>query len=297
MRILNYCAGYDTGGYSIRLKQAFDEHSKIEYRSCIGRPSNYIRYPTDQPAVRFKQLVDWADMIHVSHQPVPGVRKPQVVQYHGTKFRNNPAKFLALQKAAGAVGVCSTVDLCLLDGGLRWLPSPYNLDWLATFRKPVDDGVLRVGHSPTNRVVKSTAHLIAAVAKLNKETPTRLVLTEKQPWRVCLERKGVADVYFDQVILGYGNNAVEAWGMGIPVIAGAQPETIREMRHRFGILPFYEATEETIYDALVAMTDPNTRILWAEAGRRHAAVWHSAEKVVALLETIYKTEGEAVGTE
>ena len=37
-------------------------------------------------------------------------------------------------------------------------------------------------------------------------------------------RKGRADVFVDQMILGYGCNAIEAWGMGIPVIAGVDPE-------------------------------------------------------------------------
>jgi len=286
VKVLNYCAGYDTGGYSIRLKQAFDRHSTFPYRSCIGRPASYIRYPTDAPHREARHLQQWADIIHVSHQPLP-VTKPQVVQYHGTKFRNNPDKFLTLQKQAGAVAVCSTIDLELLaPDDLVWLPTPYDLDWLATFRKP-GGGPVRVGHAPTARKIKSTDVFLDAMTELGSEA--ELVLIERQPWTTCLELKGTCDVYYDQTILGYGNNAVEAWGMGIPVIAGAQPDTLAAMRHRFGgDLPFYETSEDMILEALVAMMDSGTRQYYAQAGSRHAKQWHDAAKVVAQAETIYK---------
>jgi hypothetical protein len=227
----------------------------------------------------------WADLIHVSHQPVAD-DKPQVVQFHGTKFRNNPAKFLDLVARAGAKAVCSTLDLWLLAPDLlTWLPTPYEADFLAAFRRPLHDGVLRIAHAPTARPVKSTDAFIAAVRRLGREMRVELVLIERQSWHRCLRRKGQADIYFDQVILGYGNNAVEAWGMGIPVIAGAQPETLGEMEDRFGILPFLAATEDTIYEALVEMAE--TREAWAERGRLHFERFHEASRVVGLLENIY----------
>lgn len=290
MKILNYCAGYDTGGYSIRLKRAFDNWSAHEYRSCIGKPVSYIRYPTDAPHRDHRKLIAWADLIHVSHQPLP-TDKPQIVQYHGTKFRNNPDKFLALQQKAGATAVCSTLDLQMIAPDLvTWLPTPYNLDWLYTFARygarDRPPGPLRVGHAPTSRAVKSTDALIDACKELAPEV--ELVLIERQPWETCLEMKGTCDVYFDQVKLGYGNNAVEAWGMGIPVIAGAQPATLDVMHNIFGWLPFYQATEDTIVEALTDMLDPEARDWWATIGLAHAKLWHDEQVVVGLLENIYQ---------
>lgn len=288
MNILNYCAGYDTGGYSIRLKQAFDRHSTHTYRSCIGRPVSYIRYPTDANHREARRLQAWADLIHVSHQPLP-ITKPQLVQYHGTKFRNSPDKFLALQKNANARAVVSTLDLWLMaPDQTEWLPTPYDLDWLASFRRPIADGILRVGHAPTARAIKSTQPFLSALLRLSQDVDVSLVLVEKQDWLTCLKAKGTVDVYFDQVILGYGNNAVEAWGMGIPVIAGAQPETLAEMRRRFGTLPFYEATEDTIYEALVAMANPLNRQYMATRGAEHVAEYHADHRVVRHLETVYE---------
>lgn len=290
MNILNYCAGYDTGGYSIRLKRAFDVHSAHTYRSCIGRPVSYIRYPTDAKPREYAALARWADLIHVSHQPVP-VNKPQVVQYHGTKFRNNPDRFLALQADAGAEAVCSTLDLWLVaPDRLTWLPSPYDLGHLARYRNPT--GRLRVGHAPTARAIKSTDVFLAAAARVGVE----VVLIERKPWETCLRLKGTCDVYFDQVILGYGNNAVEAWGMGLPVVAGAAPDTLAEMTARFGVLPFYPATEDTIADALAAMTDLETRETYAALGAAHARRWHDAEAVVRIAEQVYARATDTVAS-
>lgn len=196
-----------------------------------------------------------------------------------------------MQEQAGATAVCSTLDLTLLAPHMvTWLPSPYNLDWLATFREEQHKtgGPVRVGHAPTARAIKSTDALIDACKELAGEV--ELVLIEKKDWMTCLKMKGTVDVYFDQVILGYGNNAVEAWGMGLPVIAGAQPDTLTVMRDTFGELPFYEATEDTIVEALTAMLEPNERDWWSHVGRSFVEKWHTEESVVSLLETMYESK-------
>ena len=80
-----------------------------------------------------------------------------------------------------------------------------------------------------------------------------------------MRRKGRADLFVDQVLLGYGCNAIEAWGMGIPVIAGVDPEKAKAIVKQYippdtrdvmlsiwGELPFYESTEEGLYDSISA---------------------------------------------
>jgi glycosyltransferase involved in cell wall biosynthesis len=86
--------------------------------------------------------------------------------------------------------------------------------------------------------------------------------------------KATCHVLYDQVQLGYGNNAVEAWAMGIPVIAGGAPTTLTEMRRRFGSLPFVKATEDTIGDALALLLDEGERERWGAIGQAHARAWH-----------------------
>ena len=110
----------------------------------------------------------------------------------------------------------------------------------------------------------------------------------------------MADIYYDQVLVGYGVNAIEAWGMGIPVIAGASkaqaaahgigiPDgVLDEMRRRFDGLPFVLADETTIYDALARLVDPVVRQKAAERGLAHVRKFHSQEAVVAALRPIYQ---------
>ena len=286
MKVVNYTAGADTGGVSILLQRAFAKHSDIDYRSLI-RSTNYIQYPKDLTWTQGAAALAAADVIHVNNTTKTLERywKPTVLHYHGTGFRENPEPYLQRGRERASIIVVSTLDLWLLaPDETMWLPAPYDLDWLAGFRKP-KAGKLRIGHAPTDRGIKSTEALIAAVKRVPN---AELVLIERQPWDACLKVKGTVDVLFDQVLLGYGNNAIEAWGMGLPVICGGPPDTLAEMRNRFGELPFYEATEDTIYEALMELSDEVTRKEFGERGRAHAERFHADRVVVELMTPVYE---------
>ena len=184
---------------------------------------------------------------------------------------------------------------------LHWLPTAYDVDWLAQVgeqnrRKP--DGRVRVVSAPTNRDYKSTAALEQAVRQLQAEgLPVDLVLVEGRPWSECLAIKATADIYFDQVILGYGCNAVEAWGMGIPVIAGAQPWTLGKMTEMWGGLPFYEATEQTIVDAIrMLVQSADLRAEYAEKGMAHVRKYHDEKPALERLVELYAETLKGVET-
>lgn len=147
-----------------------------------------------------------------------------------------------------------------------------------------------IAHAPTNRQVKSTDQLIEAVERLQAEGyDVELDLIERRSWRECLARKAKADIYFDQIGLGFGCNAIEAWAMGIPVVAGAADETLDEMERRFGQLPFYHATPETIYDALRELIDdPKLRERYGQIGLAYVRKYHDASVVVDQLKAIYQ---------
>jgi hypothetical protein len=117
-----------------------------------------------------------------------------------------------------------------------------------------------------------------------------LVLVEGKPWRDGMAIKATADIYFDQVQLGYGCNAVEAWGMGIPVIAGADEWTLTKMRNIYGkTLPFYEATEATIKDAIADLaTNKAKRTQYAKRGLSHVRRWHDEKPALTRLATLYR---------
>lgn len=150
--------------------------------------------------------------------------------------------------------------------------------------------MVRIAHAPTNREVKGTQAFLDAIERLQAEgLPVEMDLIEGVSWAECLTRKAQADIYYDQVQLGYGNNAIEAWGMGIPVVAGAQPATLAEMERRFGSLPFYNATEQDIYDALKALVlSKDLRAEYSEKGLDHVRRFHDERVVVEQLKRLYR---------
>jgi hypothetical protein len=295
MRVLNASHLADTGGNGIRTKRAFDRLSDIAYRSTC-RQVNWLQYPRDLP---WEQALDeWkrADVVHVrdgfqAEGLLGAPRRPTVIHHHGTQFRRHRDELLHHQRKRGAIGLAATLDLYLMaPSDLTWAPALYDLDALASIREEHyrPSGKLRIAHAPTNRAIKSTDAFLAAAKKLNRDVAVEVILVERTAWAECLRQKASADIYFDQVTLGYGNNAIEAWGMGIPVIAGAESKTLDEMDRRFGELPFLEADEGSIYEALRILANPSSRRAWGEAGRRHAQRFHSEEAGVEMLSGVYR---------
>ena len=299
--VLSFNAGSDPAGISVGIAQAFGNVPGWDVRSLVSM-SNFIEYPMDLEWDRKTLGVHWAwaDVVHLHHgfNSYERVRrgytsqrlsaKPFVVTHHGTGFRENVAAHLTELRRRGAIGTVSTLDLHV-DSGLEWLPPPVNVERLRAMKQPSTDRVL-ICHAPTNRAIKSTAELLDAVERLKAEGfGVDLDLIEHRPWTECLERKAKADIYFDQVILGYGCNALEAWAMGIPVIAGAADETLDEMERRFGHLPFYHATEDTIYDALRELVEsPELRAEYGRIGHEYVRRYHDEPVVVEQLKRLYR---------
>ena len=301
MRVLNASHVADTGGNGFRTARAFARLTDWHYRSTC-RTQNYLAYPVDLPWS--EALAEWrkADVVHVrdgfqAQEMLGAPGRPTVIHHHGTQLRRKWRTLLPEQRRRGAVGLVSTLDLLAYGDDLTWAPALYDLDWLAEIRahnRPPDDGVLRIAHAPTNRAVKSTEAFLMAAAKLGRELPVEVIVVERTAWADCIHQKARADIYFDQVALGYGNNAIEAWGMGQPVIAGAGADTLDEMERRFGRLPFRAANEGTIYGALREMADPFHRARWAERGKAHAERWHSERAGVEFLQGVYRAAMDRV---
>ena len=321
MKVLSIQKGADTGGQGFRIKRAFDKYARgWTFRAMTSPPvADYIAYPAD---LRWSHKIIrsmWRrlDVIHAHnnfrtlawlerrHKHV--TRKPTVIHYHGTQFRQNAPVFLAEQRERRAIGIVSTLDLYLLaPDELEWLPAPYDVDWLASLRAPKDDGIIRIGHAPTNEQVKSTPQFVAAVKRLQREGfPVEMELIQQTTWADCLARKATVDIFFDQVALGFGCNSLEAWGMGIPVIAGVDPERAKAIGHeipdnvlahmeqRFGSLPFYPATESTVYDALRELVEnPGLREDMAQRGHQYVRRFHDEPVVVKQLQGIYERAAE-----
>jgi hypothetical protein len=269
--VLIVCPRSDLAGVGISIKRAFDRYSDIQVRH-VARLRKFYDYPTDAEWSERANLIRWADVIHVMEIPVD-YGKPTLVHHHGSHYRTN----------GGPPGICSTLDLELAGAG-TWIPSPIDLDSIQS--APRKNAVPTIAHAPTNRALKSTAAFEAAMDRLG-DRAQRLII-EGVSNAECLRLKATADIYFDQTAYGYGVNGIEAMALGIPVVAGAQPDTLAEMERRFPI-PFYTSSEDTLYyDLLDLVSSQVRRDYWGSMGLEHVRRFHDERVVVKQLEAIYR---------
>lgn len=317
MDALILSTGQDTGGQNIRWKRAADRHPSLGLRArAVTASLSYARYPTDIVSAgnggAIRRLWIDADVVHLNQRPLAYERygtmwpKPVLMHHHGTLFRSSPDEMLAEGHARGWALAVSTLDLTEPDPEyLHWLPTAYNLDELATVglqHRRAPDGRVRVATAPTSRDGKGTAHLIAAVERLQAEgLPVDLDLIENATNAACIARKAAADIYFDQIATvdvktgvqypgGYGCNAVEAWGVGLPVVAGATPYTTDRMRREFnGVLPFASASVRTLTTVLRRLVESaDLRAEYAVRGMEHIARFHAELPALERLIDLYQ---------
>jgi len=300
---------YDPASVVGRFAFAAEKFGELRIRSVHRSTHIYQQMPADILWTRnnereIRELAADADILHLNNSAaafrrlrLPHRAKPLLLHHHGSLFRNGPIPLMQEARNLGALQAVSTVDLMrIAPESLHWAPTAYDIDWLTAFRKDnrdEHDGI-RIVQCPTDNppVYKSTAALEAAVAKLRAEgMDIELVVVRDRPWAEAMAIKATADIYFDQVKLGYGCNAVEAWGMGIPVIAGADEWTLRKMREVYGTdsLPFYEATEATIGEAIADLASSKAkRTTYAKRGMAHVRKFHDERPALTRLAELYR---------
>jgi hypothetical protein len=312
---------YDPASVIGRYQAAADKGDELVIRSAHRQVHIYQQMPADivwtrQNDREVRALAMEADLIHLNNSwaPVQALnlprRKPYLLHHHGSALRSNPDLYLQKARQWHMTQCVSTVDLMRWGrerfdpkqgwiprekdrATLHWAPTAYDVDWLSQFGKQHRDhhDGIRVITAPTNRDTKATALVEAAVAQLQRDgLDVELVIVENMAWADCMAIKATADIYFDQVGLGYGCNAVEAWGMGIPVIAGADSWTLAKMRELWGEqLPFYEATEDTIGAAIADLAQSKAkRATWAARGFRHIRKYHDEKPALTILAGLYR---------
>jgi hypothetical protein len=291
----------DPAGVVARLQAAANKGEALRIRSA-HRVTHYFEFPNDivwtpmtEPFI--KELLRKADVVHLnnSFRAVSRfhINKPMLLHHHGSMFRNNAVNMLGVAKHHKMAQAVSTVDLMKpAPDVLRWLPSAYDIDELqrigkANRREP--DGRVRIVHAPTNRALKHTDLFLSIVQKLQWDGyPIDVVIVEGKTNAETLVEKAKADIVYDQIAFGYGCNGIEAWGLGVPVIAGGEPWTLHKMRDMWGALPFAEADERslaTVTEDLIASA--SMRAEYAERGLAHVRKYHDERPALSILLELY----------
>lgn len=271
---------------------------------------NYIDYPIDRVYEPHALIAEYdAADVEINHSTLYGYHhfdaqrgKPTVLVHHGFHTDHFSQTTLEIAQECTDLGVKqvgTTVDLELLSGKspnsrVFWTPTSYDLEALSTLRASFPSSRLDVTfvHAPTNRAVKSTDAFLDAIETLQIEgLPVKALLIEGRTneWAIAA-KAAFGDVLVDQLGLGYGCNAIEAWALGMPVIAGVNAHplgkaaVLERMLTRFECstsptgLPFYEASEATLLGAMRALaTDHELRAQWAAIGLAHVRRHHSHE--------------------
>lgn len=205
---------------------------------------------------------------------------------------------LMTRRAAGVYAVNPDL-LNVLPAKAEFLPYGHVAipEWTPHFTQGEHDELVFV-HAPSNRQVKGTAHILAALDELQTEGYRfRLELIEGMSNVDALERYKEADVVIDQLYAGwYGGVAVEAMALGKPVVAYLRTSDFQHLPHEMAKeLPFFQATPTTIKDVLRCILELPRGELLERAKRSRAFVerWHDPAAIAARLADDYRRAGEA----
>jgi glycosyltransferase involved in cell wall biosynthesis len=199
-----------------------------------------------------------------------------------------------LEQAARYAGrvFFSTLDLAeSVPGGVH-LPLAIETDrWeAAATRRPLPDfekrdgmnGPVVIAHAPTNRLIKGTRHVEAAVEALGAEFPRlELRMIERRPWAAMPELLAECDILVDQLMMGwYGLLAIEGMAEGKAVVSYLRDD----FRAGHPDLPVVDAEPSTLVDVLRGLVhDPVRR---AELGRRGPAYVRAHHDARVVAETL-----------
>lgn len=301
MNILLVSSG-DNGGGCWFLAQAINQYTEHTARA-IRMMQSWIEYPYDilSPSqAEMEALCQWADVVHgrdTCHF-LPDQSKPTVLTYTGVSYRKRSGQFHQYCRERKWIVSVSTPDMLSILRAAKlpelWMPQtrPDAID-----RSVAKHPKFTVCHAPTMRNRKGTETVVEALAGLPEVS---LELIEKTPYSECLERKRHCHALIDQFLAGYGNNAIEAWAMGLPVISGASMlEWTQNIRGLCGgQTPYLSATEDVkelqeIVERL--RTDSVFYEEAAEKGRNFYLQYHQPEAAAQQAVKLYEMAQEAKG--
>jgi len=144
-----------------------------------------------------------------------------------------------------------------------------------------------IGHAPTNRLIKGTRHVVAAVERLRKERPrVELRLLERQPWAEVPEFISECDILVDQLMMGwYGLLAIEGMAESKAVVLHLREDFARAHPD----LPIVDATPDSLFEVLRDLAkDPERRAALGARGAPFVLERHDTKVVGRRLLELYQ---------
>lgn len=131
---------------------------------------------------------------------------------------------------------------------------PVDTQRIRPFVAPQTSGPIRIAHAANHRGVKGTEFLVQAVQTLRAEgVDIHLDLIERVPNHEALERIGRADIYVDQLVMGYALAALEGLALGRVVVSPVDGLPATDLFRTYSYLdecPIVSAGQRTIEGVL-----------------------------------------------
>jgi glycosyltransferase involved in cell wall biosynthesis len=149
--------------------------------------------------------------------------------------------------------------------------------------------ILKIIHSPTNRLFKGTDKIIPVIEDLKKEIKIDFILAENMDRNSVLKIKSECDLSIDQVGglfggTGYGKNSIENLSMGIPTITEFTDEYLNFINNN----PFIHTKIDNLRETIINLNS-NREMLenLAINGRKWVESIHSFDAVNRRLNELY----------
>jgi glycosyltransferase involved in cell wall biosynthesis len=281
----------DNGGASYWQADAINKYTDHQARS-IRIAQSYIGYPYDilnPSAPEIMKWGEWADVIHIRDgAPICLDRlkdKQRLITFTGMSYRKKAAVIIPHYRKLGYTVCVSTADLLAYypTSPPIWIPNPREL-----MERDEPFSEFTVCHAPTYRERKGTEAVIEA-CKLAKVC---LELLERKTYYEVMTIKSRCHLLVDQFAYGYGNNAIEAWALGLPVISNGSRKLLPFISERFGgRFPFAQCAEnpKELAALIVKFRDNLTFYQgWANTGREYFLQHHHAPVVAKRLAKLYE---------
>jgi len=220
----------------------------------------------------------------------PFCRPAQQKKLLADAVRNADLQFFSTLDLAESVP--HGVHLPLAIESDRWIAAGRERPLPFLDRRDGVNGPVVIAHAPTNRLIKGTDHVVAAVERLKSEFPRlELRLIERRPWAEMPALLAECDILVDQLMMGwYGLLAIEGMAEGRTVVAYLRTDFARTRPD----LPVVSAEPATIQDVLRQLIrDPARRASLGERGPEYVRRHHDARAVAAILLAEYQRLLEA----